>query len=104
MWHHLDVLTGVSDGTERVRTRVVAAGRVQGVFFRDSCRDQAQAMKVAGWVRNLPDGTVEAAFEGSPGAVAAMVGWCRSGPERARVDALHVFPESPEGETSFRVR
>ncbi len=87
-----------------VRRRVLVSGRVQGVFFRDSCRRKAEELAVSGWVRNRSDGTVEAVFEGDPGAVAAMVGWCRAGPPRARVDSVEVSDEEPLGETGFRVR
>ncbi len=76
---------------------------MQGVWFRDSCRREAVAAGVAGWVRNLSDGTVEAAFEGPPAAVERVVEWCRSGPSGARVDAVDVSVESPVGERGFRV-
>ena len=87
-----------------VRRRVIAHGRVQGVFFRDSTRRVASSRGVAGWARNLPDGTVEAVFEGSPEAVASMVEAVRRGPGRASVDRLEVFEEEPEGLTGFSVR
>src|SRR5688500_2549210 len=88
-----------------VRRRVIAHGRVHGVFFRDSTRREAERLGVAGWVRNLDDGTVEAVFEGDPGSVAAMVDLCRAGPEKARVDRLDVDEaEAPEGLRGFRVR
>jgi acylphosphatase len=90
-------------GRARVRVRVVVTGRVQGVFFRDSCRDRARAEGVGGWIRNRSDGAVEAEFEGSPDAVDRMVSWCRSGPPRARVDALEVSTESTLGDQRFRV-
>ena len=87
-----------------VRRRVVVRGRVQGVFFRDSCLDVAERMGVSGWVRNRGDGrSVEAVFEGGESAVAAMVEWCRRGPQRARVDGVDVFDEAPEGLGGFRV-
>jgi acylphosphatase len=72
----------VSSG-DVVARRVVVSGRVQGVFFRDSCQRAASSRGVAGWVRNCSDGTVEAWFEGAPDAVSSMVDWCRSGPSRA---------------------
>lgn len=83
-------------------------GRVQGVFFRDSCRREAAAAGVSGWVANRPDGRVEAVFQGPPAAVARMVDWCRHGPPRALVTALQVIdepadPDDPGG-TGFRVR
>jgi acylphosphatase len=87
-----------------VRKRVVVSGRVQGVFFRDTCRKLARERGVQGWVRNCPDGTVEAVFEGAPEAVDAVVGWARIGPEEASVDAVEVAEESPEGLNGFTVR
>ena len=86
-----------------VRKRVVVSGRVQGVFFRDTCQRQAAATGVAGWVRNRNDGAVEAAFEGDPAAVDARVRWCHQGPSGARVDAVAVTEEGPEGDRGFRV-
>jgi acylphosphatase len=86
-----------------IRRRVVVAGRVQGVFFRDSCQREAIGAGVVGYVRNLPDGRVEAAFEGDPAGVERMVAWCRTGPIRARVDRVEVHDEAPVGETRFRV-
>lgn len=87
-----------------IRRRVVVHGLVQGVFFRDSTRREAAARGVAGWVRNRPDGTVEAVFEGEPGAVQALVEFCRRGPRRAQVERLEVSEEPPEGLRSFEVR
>ncbi|HLV58464.1 MAG TPA: acylphosphatase, partial [Natronosporangium sp.] len=60
-----------------VRKRVLVAGLVQGVAFRDTCRRAALENRVTGWVRNLPDGTVEAVFEGEPDGVERMVAWAR---------------------------
>lgn len=77
------------------------SGRVQGVFFRDTCRQEAAEHGVAGWVRNRPDGTVEAVFEGKPDAVAHMVAWARRGPERSHVDGVDVRQEEPEGLEGF---
>jgi len=89
---------------DRVRRRASVAGRVQGVWFRESCRDQAQAAGVAGWVRNLADGRVEVVLEGPQAAVDEVLAWCRRGPRRARVDAVEVVDEAPVGEQGFRVR
>lgn len=86
------------------RARVIVSGRVQGVFFRDSCRHEAEGRGVTGWVGNRRDGTVEAVFEGAPDAVEAMVGWCREGPPRATVTGVEVVDEEPRGEDRFRVR
>jgi acylphosphatase len=87
-----------------MRRRVIVSGRVQGVFFRDSTREQARRHGVTGWVRNRADGTVEAAFEGSQADVDALVRWARRGPEHARVDGVEVFDEPPEGLAGFCVR
>ena len=87
-----------------IRRRVVAHGRVQGVFFRDTTRRRAQELGVAGWVANRDDGAVEAAFEGDAEAVDAMVELCRRGPGRAEVTALEVADEPPEGLSGFEVR
>jgi acylphosphatase len=86
------------------RTRVLVTGRVQGVWFRESCREHAVALGVSGWVRNLADGRVEAVLEGPPAAVARVVQWCHEGPGRARVDAVETHTESPVGESGFHVR
>jgi acylphosphatase len=83
--------------------RVVVTGVVQGVFFRDMCRDQARIEAVGGWVRNRSDGTVEAEFEGLPDAVDRRVSWCRHGPPRARVDALEVEIVPTIGDQRFRI-
>jgi acylphosphatase len=83
---------------------VVVRGRVQGVFFRDTTRRLAESAGVAGWVRNTPDGAVEAVFEGDPGAVEELVEFCRRGPSRAEVDSVEVAEEEPEGLSGFEVR
>ncbi len=86
---------------KRVRVRV--AGRVQGVFYRATCARLAREADLGGFVRNLSDGRVEAAFEGPDAAVDRLVAWCRNGPELARVDEVEVVPEAPAGDRSFRV-
>jgi acylphosphatase len=88
----------------RIRRRVWVSGRVQGVAFRAYTRREACAAGVDGWVRNLADGRVEAVFEGAPGAVAALVAWCRAGPSHARVEGVEVREEAPEGAAGFEVR
>jgi acylphosphatase len=85
------------------RVRVIASGRVQGVFYRATCARLAREHGLAGFVRNLPDGRVEAAFEGQDGVVDRMVDWSRRGPELAVVADLQVLAEEPVGETGFRV-
>ena len=87
-----------------VRYRVVVTGRVQGVWFRDSCRREAVARGVNGWVANRADGTVDAVFEGPEAEVAQCVAWCRQGPPRAVVTGIDVTEEPPRGDVGFRVR
>ena len=87
-----------------LRRRVRAHGKVQGVFFRDSTRQEAQGRNVAGWVRNAKDGTVEAVFEGEPDDVEALVWFVRSGPGSADVARVDVDEEEPEGLRRFEVR
>ncbi len=89
---------------ETVRRRVLVSGRVQGVWFRESCEREARALGVKGWVRNLSDGRVEAAFEGTAVAIERMVAWCRVGPSRARVTGVDVVSETPVGEAGFVAR
>jgi acylphosphatase len=79
-------------------------GLVQGVSFRVETADRARARGVAGWVRNLPDGDVEAVFEGERDQVGALVAWCRRGPRAARVERVDVAWEEPVGERGFVVR
>ena len=90
--------------SEQVRRRVVVRGSVQGVFFRDSARRQAEVRGVAGWITNRPDGAVEAVFEGAPDAVATLVDFCRHGPRGADVDSVDETSEEPEGLSGFEVR
>jgi acylphosphatase len=87
-----------------IRKRVVVAGDVQGVFFRDTCRRMALERGLTGWVRNLPDGSVEAVFEGAPEGVAAAVSWAHRGPARATVTGVADFDEPPEGLRGFDIR
>ena len=87
-----------------VRQRVVVSGHVQGVFFRDSTRREAQRHGVTGWVCNRRDGAVEAVFEGPRSAVDALVAFCRSGPRGAVVSDVTTRDEEPEGLTGFDVR
>jgi acylphosphatase len=82
----------------------VVSGHVQGVWFRESCRREAEARRVAGWITNRSDGSVEAVFEGREPALAEVVAWCRTGPRRAVVTGVDVTQEEPEGLVGFRVR
>ena len=86
------------------RRRVVVQGHVQGVFFRETTRRRALSAGVAGWVRNRPDGTVEAVFEGDEEAVGRLVEFCRRGPRGAHVDRVEVEPAEPEGLVGFVIR
>ena len=87
-----------------VRRRLVISGEVQGVFFRDSTREAAEAAGVAGWVRNREDGRVEAVLEGGEAAVERVAAFCRSGPDRARVTEVEESDEAPEGLSGFEIR
>lgn len=88
-----------------VRAAVRIKGMVQGVSFRYYTRHTAQSLQVMGWVRNLPDGDVEAVFEGPDTAVHQVIDWCRRGPAAARVDAVDIHWEQYRGEfDSFEVR
>ena len=90
---------------ELARAHVWIRGRVQGVFFRATTAHLARERQLAGWVRNLPDGRVEAVFEGPAEAVRALVDWCHQGPPGARVEGVEVHWETPRGEPpAFRVR
>lgn len=73
-----------------VRATILITGRVQGVFFRASAMAEAQRLGLAGFVKNLPDGFVEAIVEGDRGPIEEFIAWCRVGPPAARVDELHV--------------
>lgn len=79
-----------------IARRVIVRGRVQGVGFRESMLDVAHDAGVAGWVRNLRDGTVEAWLQGADDAVATMLAWCARGPGAARVDAVDTREVAPD--------
>lgn len=83
------------------RRRVLISGVVQGVGFRYRCRRMATEAPVSGWCRNLPDGRVEACFEGAEDAVTRAVDWCRHGPPGAMVTGVEEFTEPAQGETGF---
>ncbi|MBC8161835.1 MAG: acylphosphatase [Roseiflexaceae bacterium] len=90
---------------ELVRARVLISGRVQGVNFRASAREQARLHQILGWVRNLEDGRVEAVFEGPRPAVKQVVSWCYIGPGHARVEQVDVAWERPTGqEQGFQIQ
>lgn len=89
----------------KARAHVFVSGRVQGVFFRQKTKQQADSLGVNGWVRNLPDGGVEAVFEGDEEAVKALVEYCDHGPSYARVTNVNVVWEEYRGEFSdFKTR
>jgi acylphosphatase len=89
--------------------RAVVAGRVQGVWFRESCRREAERLGVTGWVHNLRDGSVEFEAQGSRAAVDALVAWAHDGPRLAIVESVtvHAVPiEAPRAAATrpFAVR
>jgi acylphosphatase len=86
------------------RVLVRIRGRVQGVFFREETRRRAESLGIAGWIRNRPDGSVEAAFEGEGERVESMVEWCKRGPRGAMVESVEAAQEPPTGERGFEVR
>ena len=86
-----------------MRVHVMVTGRVQGVFYRAGCAAEARARAVTGWVRNLPDGRVEAVFEGPEREVQEMVDWCRKGPSSARVEKVESWHEEVAGDREFLV-
>ncbi len=86
-----------------VRYRVVVTGTVQGVWFRESCRNEAERLGLAGWVRNRYDGAVEVEAEGPEDAVAQLVTWCRVGPPAAEVDGIELDELPITGSRGFRV-
>ena len=94
---------GNNDDHKRARVRV--SGRVQGVFFRDSAREKAGGLGLTGWVSNLPDGSVEAVFEGPEEKVREAVNWCEEGPSHASVEDVDAEYEPARGDLSgFEVR
>ena len=90
--------------SDRTRAHVYVTGRVQGVFFRATTRERAAEQGVDGWVKNLPDGRVEAVFEGEADAVEAMVEFCHEGSPKARVEDVSVDYEQPENLDGFGIR
>jgi len=87
-----------------LRAHVWVSGRVQGVYFRAYAEDEAAFRKVAGWIRNAPDGRVEAVFEGAPDAIDAIIRWCHRGSPAADVTAVDVVWEAAQGVAEFVVR
>ena len=86
------------------RAHVYFSGKVQGVFFRANTERKARELGINGWVRNLPDGRVEAVFEGEKSAVEELIEWCRNKQPYARVTDTETVWEEPKGETGFGIR
>ena len=97
-------MSATGSNADPVRAHVRVSGSVQGVAFRYEAQRKATELGVAGWVENLPDGRVEAVFEGDPDRVREMVAWCGSGPPSAEVTGVSVEDETPEGLSGFEVR
>ena len=86
------------------RVHVFVCGRVQGVFYRSECATRARELGLGGFVRNMPDGRVEAAFEGAGDKVDQMIAWCKQGSSWSSVESVDVAEEDAKGETEFRIR
>ena len=86
-----------------IRAHAIVSGGVQGVFYRVSAYERAIELGLAGWIRNLSDGRVEAVFEGPEEQVEAMIAWCREGTTLSRVERVEVERGTPEGLTGFRI-
>lgn len=90
---------------KKVRAHIFVSGRVQGVFFRSHTRQKAEEFGVSGWVKNLPDGRVEAVFEGEKEKVEQMIEWAKRGPSVARVNNVDVEWQEYKGEfENFEIR
>jgi acylphosphatase len=85
-----------------VRRRFIVSGKVQGVFFRDAAKSQAEMLGLKGWAKNLPDGRVEIVAEGDVTAVERLSRWAREGSVHARVTGVEATTEVPEGLAAFR--
>lgn len=86
------------------RVHVIIHGKVQGVWFRAHTKEMADKLGLKGWVRNLPDGNVEAVFEGDDESIREMISWCHRGPPLARVDKVEVEYEEPKGDKLFEIK
>ncbi len=86
------------------RAHVKIYGKVQGVWFRVHTKEMAEKLGIKGWVRNVPDGSVEAVFEGEEENLEEMIRWCHHGPPLARVTKVEIKYEEPKGEKEFRIR
>lgn len=97
-------MENLSHSQPKIAAHVLISGRVQGVFYRASTQEMAQLKAVNGWVRNLPDGRVEALFEGTAEAVEAMIQWCHQGPPGARVTKVEVEYQQPQNLRGFEIQ
>jgi acylphosphatase len=89
----------------KTRVHIIISGRVQGVFFRVATKREADSLGVNGWVRNLPDGKVDAVFEGEEDMVKMLIDFCKHGPPRAKVSNVDIVWENYVGEfKSFNIR
>ena len=84
--------------TDEARVHIFVSGRVQGVFFRENTRKRAKKLGITGWVRNLPDGRLEAIFEGDKDKVEELINWTKRGPMFAKVNGLETVLEEYQGE------
>jgi len=84
--------------------RCIVSGRVQGVFFRDSTRQQARALGLTGWTRNLADGTVEVLACGAPNSLLKMQDWLRQGPDAAEIADVSCLQAQDDEYDDFRIR
>jgi acylphosphatase len=90
--------------SDRIGIHVIVSGRVQGVCFRMETKRKADSCGVSGWVRNLPDGSVEAVFEGERPVVEEVIAWCRQGPPASRVGKVIVSEQTVTGDhQGFRI-
>ena len=87
-----------------IACQLIVRGRVQGVFFRDSVRREAQRRGVAGWATNRPDGSVEIVLEGRAPDVRELISYCERGPRRAEVTGVELREHSPQGLRGFEIR
>jgi acylphosphatase len=89
--------------SEIIRTHLIISGKVQGVGYRYYTAQQAKKLGITGWVKNLPDGRVEAIFEGTQQTITEMINWCRQGPSAAQVTDITINHEKPQGHKKFEI-
>ena len=87
-----------------MRVRVFISGKVQGVFYRANTKKKAQELELAGWVKNLPDGRVEAVFEGPKNRIKEMIDWCWQGSPASRVEDIEKKEEEEKGLRGFEIK